>query len=86
MKPIKRPRVLQVACVLALVALALFAWSLVYPHPLQVIVAMSVGQVLGTISLVLFLAVVFLDLRDAQQKEKERTALPPPSGGKVREA
>ena len=61
---IARPsRLLQVACVAALVALALMAWSLFDPRPLPVMVAMSVGQVLGTLSLVTFLGVVIADLR-----------------------
>jgi hypothetical protein len=49
--------------VLALVALALMAWSQLVPHPIPVIVAMSVGQLLGTASFVAFLWVVASDLR-----------------------
>jgi hypothetical protein len=56
-------RVLVVACLNALAALALMMWSLFEPHPLQVIAAMSVGQVLGTLSFVLYLSVVAVDLR-----------------------
>jgi len=57
------PRVLSGACVLALVALGLIVWSLVDPRPIPVIVAMSIGQVLGTLSFVAFLSVVARDLR-----------------------
>ena len=62
-------RVLQLACALALVALGMFVWSLLDPRPIPVILAMSVGQVLGTISLLAFLVVVARDLRAGQRRE-----------------
>ena len=64
-------RVLDIACVVALVALLLIAWSMVYPRPIPVIVAMSVAQVLGTISFGAFLVVVVRDLRRAQKNEQK---------------
>ena len=51
-------RVLRGACWLALSALGLIVWSLLDPRPIPVIVAMSVGQVLGTLSLFAFLTLV----------------------------
>ncbi len=62
----KRPtssRILAVACVCALVALAMMIWSLFDPRPLPVVAAMSVGQALGTLSFAAFLYVVAMDLR-----------------------
>ena len=56
-------RLLRFACVMALVALAMMVWSLFHPHPVPVIAAMSVGQVLGTVSFAIFLWVVAADLR-----------------------
>jgi hypothetical protein len=56
-------RLLRAACVLALVALALIVWSLFDPMPIPVIVAMSVGQVVGTLSFLAFGFVVVADLR-----------------------
>jgi hypothetical protein len=56
-------RVLVMACVCALGALALMAWSLFDPRPLPVIAAMSVGQALGTLSFAAFVYVVARDLR-----------------------
>mgnify|MGYP000193283105 CR=1 FL=1 len=53
------------ACVLALVALALIVYSLLVPKPLPVIVAMSVAQGIGTLSLLLFLLVVRQDIWNA---------------------
>jgi hypothetical protein len=62
-------RVLDMACVVALVALLLIAWSMVDPRPIPVIMAMSVAQVMGTISFGAFLVVVVRDLRRAQKNE-----------------
>jgi len=55
-------RRVRMACVLALVALALIAFSLLVPKPLPVIIAMSVAQGIGTLSLLLFLSVVWRDI------------------------
>lgn len=53
----------RIACVASLAALGLIVWSLVHPKPLPVIVAMSVGQAIGTLSLLFFLGSIVLDLR-----------------------
>ena len=60
------------ACYLALAALALIIWSLVQPAPLPVIGAMSLGQLLGTLSLGFFLYAVAADLRPALARVRER--------------
>jgi hypothetical protein len=67
--------VLRVACVLALVALALMVWSLFDPRPLPVVVAMSVGQVFGTLSFGSFVWFVVADLR-AQLAARSRSTDP----------
>jgi hypothetical protein len=54
---------MTLACALALFALGLIVWSLLDPRPIPVIVAMSVGQVLGTLSFAAFLIVVVGDVR-----------------------
>ena len=80
-------RVLRAACVLALAALGLMAWSLFDPRVFPVMVAMSVGQVLGTASFAAFGWVVLADLRrrrraarDAKGGESAQpTSLPPGS-------
>lgn len=62
----KRPPLrtaLMASCLLALVALALMVWSQVDPRPMPLVVAMSTGQVIGTLSLALFGWVVLSDLR-----------------------
>jgi hypothetical protein len=56
-------RWLDVACVGALAALALMTWQIFDPRVWPVMVAMSLGQVLGTASLAAFGYVVVADFR-----------------------
>lgn len=60
-----RSRLLVVACVLGLIGLALMSWSLFDQGWIPVMMAMSIGQGIGTLSLALFLLVVIIDLRRA---------------------
>jgi hypothetical protein len=69
-------RILTVACCSALGALALMVWSLLYPTPMPVLVAMSAGQILGTMSLFAFLGVVVADFRRAHLERELRSGLP----------
>jgi hypothetical protein len=57
-------RWLTVACVSALAALALMTWQIFDPTVWPVMVAMSLGQVLGTASLAAFGYVVVADFRN----------------------
>lgn len=62
----KRPpvsRILQFSAILTLVALALMVWSMLDPTPLPVMIAMTVGQGLGTVAFGLFGYVIVRDLR-----------------------
>jgi hypothetical protein len=71
--------VLSVAAVSGLVSLLLLMWPLVATGPMALIVAVSVGQLLGTIALLLFGAVVVHDLRRAHVLDREpQPSLPPP--------
>ncbi len=58
MTPIRARRVLSVSCVSALAALALMSWQLFDPYVVPVIIAMSLGQILGTASFAAYLVVV----------------------------
>jgi hypothetical protein len=60
------------ACVLALIALGLIVWSLVDPAPLPVIGAMTLGQLIGTLSLLFFLFAVVADLRPELRRLRAR--------------
>ncbi len=73
MKVARYSLLLRVACVMAIVALALMAWSMLDPRPLPVLVAMSAGQALGTVSFLIFLAVVVSDLRRARAADDAST-------------
>jgi len=54
----KAMRRLRWAAFFALVGLALIVWSLFDPTPVPIIVSMSLGQVIGTLSFGLYLLVV----------------------------
>ena len=63
-------RLVRVAAILALAALPLMVWSIVDPTVWPVLVALSLGQGIGTLSFVLFLVAV---ARDLGLKKKIRT-------------
>ncbi len=70
-----RSRLMVWACVLGLIALALMCWSLFDQGWIPIMMAMSVGQGIGTLSFALFLVIVIIDLRQAEF----RPSLPPKS-------
>lgn len=55
-------RLLRFACFFALAALPLMVWSLFDPTVWPVLIALSVGQAVGTLSFLLFLLAVGRDL------------------------
>jgi hypothetical protein len=61
--------ILVSAAIMTLIGLALMVWSMAQPTPMPVILAMSVGQVLGIFSFLLFGIVVLVD-----QLRKQRSA------------
>jgi hypothetical protein len=67
---VERSRWLDFACVGALAALALMTWQLFEPTVWPVMVAMSIGQVLGTASFMAFGYVVYADYRARRRPEK----------------
>ena len=67
-----RHRWLRRACWLTLIGLALFAWSVLDPRVIPVMIAMSIGQGIGTLASLIFLFVVIADLRSAKVLEDER--------------
>lgn len=54
---------LRISAVLTLIALALMVWSVLVPTPLPVMLAMTVGQLVGTIAFGLYLYIVVRELR-----------------------
>jgi uncharacterized membrane protein YbhN (UPF0104 family) len=72
-------RWLVVACVCALAALALMTWQLVDPTVWPVMLAMSLGQVLGTASFAAFAYVIVADFRARRRAERDAARPGPPS-------
>jgi len=65
-------RFLRLAAFLALAGLAFMVWSLVDPRPIPIMAAMSVGQGLGTLSLLIFALVVLDDARRASKQKADK--------------
>lgn len=63
-------RLLQFSAGLTLIALVLMVWSLVDPSPLPVMIAMTVGQGLGTLAFALYLFVIVRDLRHYKRDDE----------------
>jgi len=55
------PQLVRLACVVALVGLAVFTASIFYPQPLVVIFSMSIGHVIGMLAGALYLLAIVLD-------------------------
>jgi hypothetical protein len=68
-------RWLVVACVCALAALALMTWQIFDPTVWPVMVAMSLGQVLGTASMAAFGYVVVADFRARRRAGVESSSV-----------
>ena len=60
-------RVLRGSAAMTLVGLAFMLWSLVKPTAMPVVLAMSVGQLIGTLAFAMFGWVVFAELREARR-------------------
>ena len=64
----RETRLLQLAAVLTLIGLALMVWSILQPTPLPVMLAMSVGQAIGSSAFAIYLFVVIKELRREYRK------------------
>jgi hypothetical protein len=65
----------RAAAVIALVGLAIMSISVVVPRPLPVILAMSVGHVIGAAALACYLLAVILHV---SRRPRSLESLPPP--------
>jgi hypothetical protein len=76
-------RALRWAAVSGLVSLLLMVWGVIDPSPIALVVAMSVGQGLGTLALLVFGLVVSNDLARSGVfgKTAKRLSSRPPSPG-----
>jgi hypothetical protein len=62
---------LRVSAVLTLIALALIVWSVLVPTPLPVMLAMTIGQGVGTAAFAIFGIIVFKDLSRSRRVKRE---------------
>jgi hypothetical protein len=61
---------LRGAAILTLFALGLMVWSMLDPTPLPVMLAMTLGQALGTFAFALYGLAVWKDLRRIKRERK----------------
>jgi hypothetical protein len=79
-------RLLRWSAVSAIVALVLMVWGIFDPHPISLVIAMSIGQALGTASFAVFCFVVFIDLRRSRifSRVAARFSTAPPRNSSIR--
>lgn len=61
---------LRIACIMALGGLALMMWSLLDPRAPPVLIALSVGQGIGTLSLAIFVRLIVRDYRERRRRSE----------------
>jgi hypothetical protein len=66
-------RLVLISTFTTLASLFLMVASIIFPGPFLLVVAMSVGQLLGTISIVLYLLAIALDLQGYGEHDELRT-------------
>lgn len=64
-------RSVQLSAVLTILALALMVWSILQPTWIPVILAMSLGQALGTVAFALYGIAIWRDLRQARRARRD---------------
>ena len=68
---IKMKRLLFWAAMLTFVGLALMLWSMFQPTPLPVMLAMSVGQGIGTLAFAMYGFAILIDMRRTRRRRRE---------------
>jgi hypothetical protein len=63
-------RLVLISAILTLVSLFLMIVSILFPSPLLLVMAMSLGQLFGTSSLALYLLAIVLDLQGVGEHEE----------------
>jgi len=59
---------LRVSAALTLIGLALMVWSMLVPTPLPVMLAMSIGQAVGTTAFAIYVVIVVRQLRRERRR------------------
>ena len=75
----------RVAAVLALIALAIIVFSVLFPRPLPVIFAMSAGHIIGGAAFACYLLAVLLDISRSDTKSSSVAPDAVPSDGASKE-
>jgi hypothetical protein len=76
LRAIDHGRLLRASAVLTLLELALMVWSMLQRTPLPVMLAMTVGQALGTLAFALYGYVVLADLLRIRRARRAAEAAP----------
>ncbi len=63
-------RLVLISTITTLVSLGLMVMGIVFPKPLLLVLAMSLGQLFGTLSLALYLLAIVLDLQGVGEHEE----------------
>lgn len=63
-------RLVLISTVTTLVSLGLMVLGIVFPKPLLLVLAMSLGQLFGTLSLALYLLAIVLDLQGVGEHDE----------------
>jgi hypothetical protein len=63
-------RLVLISTITTLVAVGLMVLGIVFPQPLLLVLAMSLGQLFGTTSLALYLLAIVLDLQGIGEHEE----------------
>lgn len=64
-------KLLRISALLTVIGLAFMVWSLLQPTPLPVMLAMSVGQVFGTLAFGIYIYVIVVDLRRSRRARRD---------------
>jgi hypothetical protein len=66
------PELIRVACVLSLAGLALIVYSILFPRPLAVISAMSIGHGIGGAAFACYVLAVVLDTASRERATEQQ--------------
>ena len=70
-KRVRMTTLVRISAVLTILGLVFMVWSMLVPTPLPVMLAMSVGQALGTSAFMLYLLAILIDLRRDRRAKRE---------------
>jgi multisubunit Na+/H+ antiporter MnhF subunit len=70
-------RLVAISAVGTLVALALMVIGILVPNPFPLVVAMSLGQLVGTASLALYLLAIVMDLQAGAEERRRDDEIGP---------